>query len=486
MLKIDNRHRWSTAASWLLLVLTPFLAVGIVSLILGKNGFAAVPVWSDELDYWRSVFSWAHYGLHTGYIGIGELPPEIGVLSVHGPGPLLLYGWFAVLFGWGTSSILLCNALWVSAGAVALILLVRPKPRAAILLSLSMLVFAPFVLYCCTSMTELANYGLLMLYAGLLYRLHGKITLPALIGALMTVTFLSVYRILYFLLFLPVAVVASGRKPNWKLAVWLIAVLIVSFCINFFMRMVTSPYESGFLYHFLRADIAEAARMFWFHALKNLNGYFVLEMANQSEVLERWLYCGVSLLCLLGLIFRKGERWLYGMCFALLVMPWAVVVLFYETQDWADYRSLAPFLWFVVAWLVLNGRKAVPLVYFAGCAVVLVMLVTGAPEGAFSDADRFNPKPFSADLQTLCEAIPYDPEAADPFDNTVRTEIMDIQVMAQLHPGLGVQTGIMYENNTGKSRWILTRFLRITVPGFETVLDNGAGGLYRRSGSLEE
>ena len=44
--------------------------------------------------------------------------------------------------------------------------------------------------------------------------------------------------------------------------------------------------------------------------------------------------------------------------------------------------------------------------------------------------------------------------------NTVRTEILDIQVMAQLHPGLGVQTGIMYEHNTGKSQWILTRFLR--------------------------
>jgi hypothetical protein len=55
---------------------------------------------------------------------------------------------------------------------------------------------------------------------------------------------------------------------------------------------------------------------------------------------------------------------------------------------------------------------------------------------------------------------------------------MDIKLMAQLHPGLGVQSGIMYNDNTGKSRWILTRFLRIYVR-----VPNGdgyrAGSLYR-------
>ena len=264
------------------------------------------------------------------------------------------------------------------------------------------------------------------------------------------------------------------------------AALVFSFFVNFFMRKVTSPYESGFLYHFLRADFAEAARMFWFHALKNLNGYFVLEMANRSEVAQRWLYCGAALLCLLGVIVRRDKRWLYGMCLMLLVLPWLVVILFYETQDWADYRSLAPFLWFVAVWLLLNKQKLLPIAYFAGCAVVLVMLVTGVSEGAFSDESRFDPEPFSPGLQTMCEAIPYEPGAADPFENTVRTEIMNIQVMAQLHPGLGVQSGIMYDDNTGKCRWILTRFLRIYVPGFQTVMDTDAGSLYREIDGWEE
>ena len=483
---LKTNRRLAAAASWGMLILTPFLAVGIVSLVLGKNGFASVPVWTDELDYWRSVYSWVHYGMHTGYIGIGELTPEIGVLSVHGPGPLLLYAWFAYLFGWGYSSILLCNALWIAAGAAALLLLVRPKPRTAVLLSLSMLVYAPFVLYCCTSMTELANYGLLMAYAGLLYRLHQKVSAPMLIAALLTVTFLSVYRILYFLLFLPVVIVACGRKPSWKLALWLAVTVAFSFFLNFLLRKVTSPYESGFLYHFLRADFAQAARMFWFHALNNIHNYFALNLENVSERVQRWLYCGTAALCLLGLILSRKNRWLYGMCLGLLLLPWLAVIVFYEALDWADYRSLAPFLWLVIAWLLLHRQRAVPIAYFAGCALILILLLSGKPEGAFADETRFTPEPFTSELQELCALIPYDPDAEDPFQNTVRTEIMNIQVMSQLDPGLGVQSGIMYNENTGKSRWILTRFLRIYVDGFTTVIDNDAGSLYRSTVGLEE
>ncbi len=485
MLSTD-KHRVRTLLAWGMLALTPFLMVGILSLILGRNGFAAIPVWSDELDYWRSVYSWTQYGAHTGYIGIGELTPDIGVLSVHGPGPLLLYAWFAYLFGWSYSAILWVNALWVTAGAVALILLVRPKAGAALLISLSMLVYAPFILYSCTSMTELVNYGLLMAYAGLLFRLYQKVSVPVVLAAVLLVVFMSVYRILYFMLLLPVIFVACGRTLRWKTILWMLAAVMFSFFLNVFTRKITSPYESGFLYHFLRADLMEGARMFWFHAMENLYDYFVLEMANVAEVAQRWLYCGMMLLCLLGAVFKHENRRAYLLCFLLLLLPWLVIIIFYETQDWSDYRSLAPFLWFAVVWLLLHKQRLVPVAYFAGCAAIVVLLLTGVPEGSFADETRFNPEPFSEDLQELCEMIPYDPEATDPFQNTVRTEIMNIQLMAQLHPGLGVQSGIMYDDNTGKSQWILTRFLRIFVPDFYTVAANNAGGLYRLGTGLEE
>ena len=219
--------------------------------------------------------------------------------------------------------------------------------------------------------------------------------------------------------------------------------------------------------------------MFYFHALNNLHAYFVLELANTSA---RWCSggctAGLALLCLLGRdLPARSDRWLYGLCFGLLLLPWAVVILFYETQDWADYRSLAPFLWFVIAWLLLHRQKARSHRLLRGLrGGSSMLLLTGDARRRVCGSKPLCPRALLRRIcRTLCEAIPYDPDAADPFQNTVRTEIMDIQVMSQLHPGLGVQSGIMYENNTGKSRWILTRFLRISVPGFETVTDNDGG-----------
>ena len=216
------------------------------------------------------------YGMGAGYSGIGELPPDIGVLSVHGPGPLLLYAWFAKVFGWGYSAIILCNALWGISRSDRLCRSGKAQGKHS---------SAIIALTCCftrrissmpaPSMTEIANYGMLLLYAGGLYRLHKKVSLPMLLLALATVTLMSVYRISYFLLYLPVVIVACGRKINRRLVLSVVAVVVVSFFINFFARKITSPYESGFLYHFLRADFIEALRMFWFHLLKNLHGYFV-------------------------------------------------------------------------------------------------------------------------------------------------------------------------------------------------------------------
>ena len=40
---VSRRQRRLTWAAWGLLVLTPFLVVGVLSLLLGKNGFQSHP-----------------------------------------------------------------------------------------------------------------------------------------------------------------------------------------------------------------------------------------------------------------------------------------------------------------------------------------------------------------------------------------------------------------------------------------------------------
>jgi hypothetical protein len=150
---------------------------------------------------------------------------------------------------------------------------------------------------------------------------------------------MSVYRIIYFLLFLPVIIVASGKRFNWKLALYAAAVVIVSFFINYFMRRspalrlrVPLPFPArGFSRS--RADVLVSRP-------QKPARYFVLEMANTSEWAQRCCTAAWRPEPA-GRDFKKGNRG----CTHVPDAAGAAVAggrLVLRTQDWADYRSLAP------------------------------------------------------------------------------------------------------------------------------------------------
>ena len=508
---MDSKHRVATLLSWFLLVASPLLLLLAISAVIGKNAFLSNPIWTDELDYWRSVFSWIHVGGNAGYSGIGELPAQIGTLSVHGLSPLLLYLWFARLFGWGYSSIQIANCLWVSAGALAFCLLARPKATVAALMSIALMLYTPAILYAATSMTELANYGLLLFYLAFLTRLAAKrkaaratpdakvpVTtgLVSLLLGSLTVLFCCAYRITYIGLFIPLAVVACDYRWSGRLFASLFAAVAVCAGVYYGTSRFASPFASGFLYNFLRTDsFGMSVQMFLSHAKANLLDYFVTNTSNAMESLQRILYCAVAGLSLIGILLRVEKtdgRWhvRFGydgfslLAFVTLFIPFAIVVCAYETNDWSDYRTLAPFLWLVVAAMLIRGRKLLPAVYLGGCALILVVLTLSEPLGAFSDAGRFTALQPNEAQRQLCDTIVYDPDATDPFANTVRTDMFNANTIGMLDPHIGIQTGWFTPETVGNSRWILTDHLKIPVEGYVQILRNEAGYVYRQTRDL--
>ena len=482
-----KEHKRADWASWTLLIASPFLLLAILSLVLGRNAFASYPCWSDELDYWRSVQSWLDVGTATGYNGLYEMTPHIGTLSVHGWTPLLLYGGFAKLFGWSFNSIVWCNALWVAAGAFTFCALCKPKAKTALLLALSMIAYVPYVLYATTSMTELADYGLLLFYLAFLWRYRDTRGLPSLVFCCLTVLFCCAYRIPYCLLFVPLLLIAFKWRFSFRFALAALLALVASACLFCLSTFYSSAESSSFLYHFLRADsLLLAIKMLLSHTKANLIDYFVMNIDGPAQIVQRCIYLVVMLLCLLGAIFgrdadkkRRFDRKLFVL-FLLLALPLAMTVMLYETNDWMDYRFLAPFLWGTVATLILMQRRWIPAAFFTGCAVALVLLVLGEPSTAFTDVHRFTEPQQDSAIEELCQTIPYQPDAADPYDNTVRIDLYNWQTVSNLHPGLGLQTGWFTESSVSKSRWILTDYLKLPVQDYELVLKNKAGSVYRR------
>jgi len=487
---MEKRKELWRRAAWALLVLAPWIQLAVISLVTGKNAFAAYPTWSDELDYWRNLYNWSHVGLPGGYNGIVEKQAPIGTLSVHGLTPLLLYGGFVKLFGLSLHSIVIFNALWISLAAFTFCWLVKPRLLVSLALATLMMTFVPSVLYCFTSMTESFNYALLLFSLAFLLRCHKSGSRWALAFGWITAVIACLYRITFFMLFIPLIWESCGRRFSKKMIGFGFLALALICGIYVVSVQVTAPYPAGFLYNWIRAsDPATFFRMFFSHAKAKLYDYFIRPTGSPMEDALRWLYMPVTGLCLLGSFLRfrwkgrlslsLGLDWMMLFGFLMLFVPFSVVVMIYETNDWADFRTLAPFLWGVTAAFIIVGRRLIPAVVLAGSVATLIVLLALPPVGAFNDEYRFAREPYSDELAEVCKSLVYDPAAGDPWINTIRTDINTLQVLTEVPPGMGLMYGWFTPESTGKSRWILTDHLKIVVEGYEPVNTLHSAKVYR-------
>ena len=153
--------------------------------------------------------------------------------------------------------------------------------------------------------------------------------------------------------------------------------------------------------------------------------------------------------------------------------------MLHEAYDWRDYRRLAPYLWLVIAFFITRHRFTLPVVSLAACAATLVLLFQLPAVGAFGDVNRLAQPIPSESVTAVADVITYDEYAEDPFLNTIRIDVHNLQLMQEIHPGMGMQYGWFTTDTTGKSRWILTDQLKCPVTGYEKVLDTGDYKVYR-------
>jgi len=486
----DSRHKIRVYGTWALLVFSPWIQLAVISIIIGKNAFLTYPVWTDELDYWRSLFSWIHVGFPAGYNGIAEYPASMGTLSVRGLTPILLYGGWAKLLGLEHYGIVLFNALWVSAAALVFCALVRPGAGASLLMGALLVCFAPAALYVSTSMTEMFNYAILLFYAAFLFHTEKTGRLWSALLCWFTVVCACLYRVPYWVLFVPLIAVNSRWRFSFK-TLWLSLAALVMAGASFMAMVSFSALSPGdFLYQWFRQeDPGLFLHMLVSHVKFNLNQYLAGKAGNLMEVALRCLYClaiGWTLLAAFFKADKAGQKLSvsfrfhkeYMGYFLLLFVPFVLILMFYTINDWFDFRMLSPFLWGVSAILAARGKRLLPGTILAGSVAMLSLLVILTPVGVFREEHRFSPPPYREEIREACEAIVYNPDALDPFINTVRTDLFNYQVIRETDPAMGFFTGWFTTQNTGKSGWILTDHLKIIVEGYENHYDAVGAKVY--------
>ena len=364
-------------------------------------------------------------------------------------------------------------------------------------ISVLLATYAPVVLYAFTSMTQLCQYGVLLIYLAFLLRYARNRKPGWLFLSLVSVVLMCCFRINYLLLVLPVAWVCGGGK---KLCLKTVLFSLLGLCLVIGVYLLTSqwsaPYAQGFPYALSQAgSFALMVRMLMSHFKTNLIGFFAFYRYSPVLWWFRVFYLAMLALCLFKAFLqvrKDGKGLKLGLnaasvwCFLWLASALGIVLLFNDVNAWTDFHILAPMLWLIPVYLICREKKLLPALALAGSLALTVFLCFQPPMGAYADTDRFDPPAANESLSTAISYITYDPAADDPFDNTVRTDLSGERLLMELDEGLGLQYGWFTPDSLGKSRWILTDTLKVALEGYEQVYSTHGAAVYRKTEAPKE
>lgn len=477
--KILKRFKFTKISFYAIFILSPVVLLLFLSCIYKCNAFIGRPTWSDEVSYWREVFSFSNFGVKTGYFGVQEIIPRIGRFSTHGFFPSLFYFPFAKLLGWGDNGLVISNLLFTIICFFILICFIKPSLEQTFGLILLYLFYPPILLYVATSMTEIVNYGLLSLFFVffyLYYNANDKRSKKLFLVLMIFVgTVCSFYRITYVVLFI-LPVIALFEMKSRKFILLTFLWIFYSGFLYYISSLFTAPYPYGFLYNVMHTgNLKLAIHLILFNTSSNITRLFNIKYGEYIEIFFRAFYI-IAIILYFSLIFFKAttqrnkknflsisfrgkvEKF-YLMQFTLLVLPLCIVVLIYDVYGFRDYRVLSPFLWASLLNLILFRRR----VTFLSLMPIFILFFSASlffcPQGFCLSVDDIPMRELrygqskQCDFSLINEVVKYDETAAEPFENTILVDNFDFAFWSNLHPGIGIEFGGIQDNL--KSKYIL-------------------------------
>jgi hypothetical protein len=465
----------------LLLIALPWILLFITTILIAHNSvFNSIPVWSDELSYWHEILSFSQKGFTFGYYSINEVVPTYLSFGSHGFGTVSVYALFAKIFGWKAYSMVIANVFFMSISFFLFILLVKPTAKQILLILLFTISFTPLILFCFTSMSELLNYSVIMVYFGLLYKYFkqgGKRLFVSLIIFCIGISFI---RIIYIILFIPVLFKRKTEFHVDKKFFFYFLLWIISSAILFILNgLFVSPYPDSFLKElFTSAGLGQFISNFVIHFFQNTVNFINPVSENLIQVLERYFIIFILIFSLLNsniLHFRnKLIEFEYFIVFLILSLFVFINIAAYDVFDWRDYRVLAPVLFGCILFLIVNEKQFISTsTLIINVFIVLVLIFSPTVIEAFM-AKRFD----CPVKNKLLSEIKYDNQATSKFDNTIVVNHFTANEVLNIPAGIG----ITYCENLSdklKSRYVFSD-KEINLSTYILINSNKSGYLYTK------
>ena len=465
----------------LLLIVSPWILLFITTgLMAHQSVFNSVPCWSDELAYWHEILSFTHKGIDFGYYSINEAIPATLSFGTHGFGAVTVYALFGKIFGWKAYSLVIANAFFMSLAYLFLTALIKISTKSLILLVIFCLTYTPLILFSETSMTELLNFSVLIVYFGLLQmymKREGK-RWPVIL--VLFCTAISFIRIIYIILFLPLL---FKRNHKFKFDVKFLSLFVLWILFSGLLFVLNnhfvSPYPDSFLNElFSSTGIPDFVCNFGSHFTENTLNLINPVSENIIQVLQRYFLLFFIFLCLVksNIIqskFKKIEIDYFSV-FLILFLFLLVNIAAYDVFDWRDYRVLAPVLFGCILYLIVNDKGPVMVSSIVFNAVGIVFLLISPQVVESFHAGRYD-KP---QVNSLLNRIEYTAHPASRFDNTVVIHELNTNMVLNIPAGIGISYSDILSDKL-RSRYIYSD-KKLDLQTYKLKDSNETGYLYRK------
>lgn len=450
---------------WILLILSPIVLLAVESLIYGQNLFMGVPEWSDELDYWREMYSFSRCGFDFGGSLFFGYDAQVGPLGAHSFSPIAAWGLFSGFFAssMGSHAIVWINLAMLTVAWLIFVLLVKPDYIKSIIAIALAYLFPLTVLYIHSSMIELVCMAGLIVYFALLYRWKieeekdkkaGKWFLIALLVGI----WCTMLRPTYVVILFPAIWMKNKFKINKYTIISMIAYVVAFGVFYNLYGMLCADYPDWVTSKISAAvGIRNKLSIVYHNAIGNLKMYFGPKSADLCQVGMRYFYFVIMLFAGVRAFVgdndekakQNGEEnsvraseknppnRLYLSIFIMMFGLWAMMILLYDIIEWRDFRAFAPICFGATLLMVLleKGKKSLGVLSAVYACLLISFFVSGIN---FVETKNYEQ---ARDLSAYFEMLETEDENGEPRTLAADFELnwCDISVLGSVPAKLGYQ-----------------------------------------------
>lgn len=295
-------------------VFLPAIMEGMVAFLYATKWdvhITTLPVWNDEAAYYAQVKMLLQHGFSEGYWGFNGGHALVGTGGAWSVAILLPYALFGKLFCWTYTSVSVANVVYLCVANALFLWLVRAKKETCIRFAFVELFSLHLWLYMNTQMSEVLRYAMVIVLAGMLYRLFAEekssLLFKVIVG-LYLLYMMQAYIFFSFATMIYVFALLKGKKIGfWKKGVIGLLVMAITADGSYYvLHLISSNYNifktERLLNSLKQHDLFGAVKSFVWMAKVGLYDLYACFVSKTGYGLFHYFVLVVGLFCVVPVV----------------------------------------------------------------------------------------------------------------------------------------------------------------------------------------